>query len=124
MKDYTNKRLQYALYQINKAIRTHGDIYTFISQGINEFGEPTDEELEIEIPCLWHTTNSFISESISEATKIHSKQQPQLLCDYSKAKKITNETFLNNNGVKYKVIDVIDIGNFGVVGDICLEVIK
>lgn len=124
MNSYTSKKLKGLLYQVNKAIRVQGETYLFTQSSYNEFGEPEEGDSVVEINGLWHTSNSFIQQTVSEATKINSKQQPQLLCEYKKAKELNSEATLKIEDSVYKVIEVIDIGNFGVIGDICLEEVK
>lgn len=124
MNSYTSKKLKGLLYQVNRAIRVQGETYLFTQSSYNEFGEPEEGAQVIEIKGLWHTSNSFIQQTVSEATKINSKQQPQLLCEYKEAKELTSEDTLKIEDSVYKVIEVIDIGNFGVIGDICLEEVK
>lgn len=124
MNSYTTKKLKAFLYQVKKAIKVHGESYSFIKADFNEFNEPEEGTQVIEIKGLWHTSNSFIQQTVSEATKINSKQQPQLLCEYKEAKELNTEVTLKIEDSVYKVIEVIDVGNFGVIGDICLEEVK
>lgn len=124
MNAYTAKRLRIALYEVSKAIRVHGDKYTFRTPTTNKFGEPLDEGSSFEISGLWHTTNSFVQKTISEATKIRSKQQPQLLCKFEDAANISNKSTLTYEGVNYIVTDIINVGNFSTIADICLEEVQ
>lgn len=124
MNSYTSKKLKGLLYQVNRAIIVQGETYLFTQSSYNEFGEPEEGTQVIEIKGLWHTSNSFIQQTVSEATKINSKQQPQLLCEYKEAKELNAGATIKIEDSVYKVIEVIDIGNFGVIGDICLEEVK
>lgn len=124
MNRYTSKRLTAVLYQVKRAIRVHGETYSFTQAMYNEFGEPEDSEDILSINGIWHTSNSFIQQTISEATKINSKQQPQLLCSYEDATKLEKNATLSCDSGKYKVIDIINVGGFCVIADICLEEVK
>ena len=123
MNSYTSKKLKGLLYQVNRAIKVQGETYLFTQSSYNEFGEPEEGDKVVEINGLWHTSNSFIQQTVSEATKISSKQQPQILCEYENAKELCKDTILKHDGVTYKVLDIVNLGNFNTIADICLEVV-
>lgn len=124
MNAYTAKRLGVALYEIKRAVRVHGEEYTFSTPSMNEFGEPTEEVSTLVLSGLWHTSNSFVQKTISEATRIHSKQQPQLICSYEDVKGLSKEAKLTHNERVYTISDIVDVGNFGTIADICLEEVQ
>jgi hypothetical protein len=119
--------MQMALFlknKIKRQISLNGSEFTFIRYKKDKFHQVTNEAEEIiKINGLFHTTNNFIKESNSDASRIVTKQQPMILTLSEDADKIQLFDIVIINGVKYKVTNKNDINGFGVAFDISLEVV-
>lgn len=105
-----------------RAIRTHGQEFTFKRYNTNDFGEPLAEYTETTIQGLYHQTRGYITKSVSDGTISRSKPQPQILTlvdETSKSLLVGDEVEYNEK--TYKVTGIDDVNNLGIAIDISLE---
>lgn len=77
------KMLQIELNKVKREIKTHGRSYEVKRTILNNYGEDTDEQQSItEVQGLLHTEKGYITKSVSDGSKTHSKGQPKLMVAY------------------------------------------
>lgn len=113
-------------YKIAREIKRSGSEYSFKRSGVNKFKEPTADEIVVgSINCLYHEQNSNIQIVTGETTQTRTKKIPMLLCLYSDIQniglKVGDITYIN--GKKFNVTGVVNVQEWGIVGDISLEVV-
>lgn len=118
------KVLQIELNKVKREIKTHGRSYAVKRIVLNKYGEDTDEQEEItEIQGLFHTEKGYITKSISDGSKTHSKGQPKLMVAYDDSVLIKNDDTIQINENTYKVIEKNNIQEFNIVCDISMELV-
>jgi hypothetical protein len=110
--------------KIKRQIFLNGSEFAFTRYKVDKFHQVTNEVEEvIVINGLYHTTNNYIKENISDASRIVTKQQPLILTLYDEGEKIKISDIVKINGADYKVVNKNDVNNFGVAFDISLEAV-
>lgn len=118
------KMLQIELNKVKREIKTYGRSYVVKRTVLNKYGEDTDEQEEItELQGLFHTEKGYITKSISDGSKIHSKGQPKLMVTYDDSVLIKNGDTIQINENTYKVIEKNNIQEFNIVCDISMELV-
>ncbi len=110
--------------KVKRAIKTHGQQFTFKHYGKNDFGEPTGEYTSVSFQGLFHQTRGYITKTLSDGTISRTKPQPQILAlvdEFSTSLVIDDE--LEYNNFVYRVIGINDVNQLGVALDISLEVL-
>lgn len=108
--------------KIKRQIKINGAELTFSRYKIDKYHQATDEvEEEYVIKGLYHTSNNYIKENISEASKIVTKQQPMFLVLFEDGEKIKISDTVLISGVKYNVANKNDVSGMGIAYDISLE---
>lgn len=115
---------KFELNKISRLIRTSGVEYTFNRAKLNEFREPTTEEVSTTtVKGVFHETTSHISVVSSDSSSVKSKQVPYILTLYDAAKGLAQNDYVFINGKKYIVTGLVNIGNWNIVVDISLEAV-
>lgn len=110
------------LSKVVREIRTHGEQYTFERQKLDEYGEPTEEKEEVAtVNGLYHTTKSYVSKAVGDATTTHSKGQPMILAIFSETEKIREQDIVTVKGKPYQVIGRTNVGEYSILNDISLK---
>lgn len=109
--------------KIKRQILFNGSEFTFVRSKKDKFHQVVENEVEAEMTVkgLFHTTNIYVRENVSEASRTITKQQPMILTLYDEGSQIELSDSVEMQGKKYKVTNKIDINNFGIAYDICLE---
>lgn len=116
--------LKFEKSKLKRELKRSGKEYKFYKNGLNEFGEPNDEEeLVGTVVALYHETNSKVSETLTDTTVYRNKKEPMLLCLYEDATFLNSECFLTLNGTKMKVTKVVNVQEWNIIADISLEVV-
>lgn len=115
--------IYYDISKIKRAIDTHGQSFTFLHPGANDYGEPTDNYGSITVKGLFHQTRGYITKNVTDGTISRSKPQPQILTLYDITSTIKLGDKLNFAGHTYNVTGVDNIGNLNIALDISLEMI-
>ena len=116
------KMLQIELNKVKREIKTHGRSYEVKRTILNNYGEDTDEKQSItEVQGLFHTEKGYITKSVSDGSKTHSKGQPKLMIAYDDSVLIKNGDTIQINENIYKIIEKNNIQEFNIVCDISME---
>lgn len=136
--------LEFELNKVKKEILRHGEEYIFYRKEKNEFGEPKGDEIEVcAIKGIYHEQRGYVSLKTQEGAIIKSKSEGQILCIINEesesdvadeiefyeeeAEELNNEIqqgdYLYIGGNKYYVINVTDIQNYGIIGNISLDLV-
>ena len=118
------KMLQIELNKVKREIKTHGRSYEVKRTLLNNYGEDTDEQQSItEVQGLFHTEKGYITKSISDGSKTHSKGQPKLMVAYDDSVLIKNEDTIQINENTYKIIEKNNIQEFNIICDMSMELV-
>lgn len=110
------------LNKIRRLINTSGEIYSFTRYGTNKFGEPDPDRVEqIELRGVLHTMKSYVKTTTSEAAEIKAEKSPLILSLMSECTLKEGDQIIIDK-TKYKVNDITDINNYGILADISLGV--
>lgn len=112
--------------KLKRAIATNGVEYEFKRPKKNSFGEvasPIEYETALTVVGLYHESTSYVSTTTSEATSYRSKKQPMILTFFDSAKLLKKRDVVVIKNVKYVFNDLRDVENWGIFGDISLEVV-
>lgn len=116
---------QFLLAKINRSLAENGLMYTFQRAKKNDFGEPTGTTSVIKVlKGIYHEQTGYVSITTADGAKIQSKKVPMILCLFADAKDLNVDDLIVVGLEEYRVTGVSDINNFGVAGDISLEVIQ
>lgn len=115
-----------AAFQLNKVrrtISTNGDWVSFYKPVLNEFKEPTKDEICLMIKVLFHESTSFIqtTASTTEGSTMRKKSNPMILCSWEDASKIANYSYVRYNKRRYRVTEVKNLMEANIIADISLE---
>ena len=118
-----NKKFE--AYKIKREIKRSGCNYNVLRKGLNEFGEPTSDTQYVgNINALYHEENSNIQITTGDTTQIRTKKIPMLLCIYDdfNVKGFSVGDFVKINLKTFKITGIVNIQEWGIIGDISLEV--
>lgn len=110
--------------KVKRLINTNGNVFVFERNKKNEFGEDTDEKEKISVKGIFHQTNSFVTETSTDASVMRSKPQPMIMCLNEEAAKIKVNDKLSYKKESYKVVDITDVANVNICKDVSLEVVQ
>lgn len=119
-------------YKLKRELKRNGTKLTFYRRQKNEFGLLSGDVEEVAtFTCLYHESNSYISESVGDATVSRNVKTPMLLClvqditfshlaigDY-----VNVPNIVTGEMKTYYVTGITDISDFGIIADVSLEVI-
>ena len=69
-------------YTLSQAIKYHGREFTVTRPTLNKFKEPAGEEPVGSFRGLFHVSSGYLDISLTEAAKVSTRKQPQLLLLY------------------------------------------
>lgn len=115
---------QFEAYKIRREIKRSGETYTFMRPSLNEFNEPSGDEIEVgSLQGLYHEQNSNIQLTTGDTTQIRTKKLPMILCIYDDAKTLNlqlgDKLYLNDRILK--VVSLVNIQEWNIIGDLSLE---
>ena len=115
---------QFEAYKIRREIKRSGETYTFMRPSLNEFNEPSGDEIEVgSLRGLYHEQNSNIQLTTGDTTQIRTKKLPMILCIYDDAKALNlqlgDKLYLNDRILK--VVSLVNIQEWNIIGDLSLE---
>lgn len=118
---------QFEAYKIRREIKRSGETYTFKRPVLNEFGEPSGDEIEVgSLRGLYHEQygkDSNIRLMTGNTTQIRTKKLPMILCIYDDAKTLNlqlgDKLYLNDK--IFKVVSLVNIQEWNIIGDLSLE---
>ena len=115
---------QFQLNKVRRLINTHGENFLVRRPKRNFFGEPTGETTEFYIRGLYHETASYLSKTSTEGSTTRQKSMPMILCVLGTLPTFLQEDILLYNGKEYRLGEVKDLSEAGVIGDISLEEVQ
>lgn len=118
--------MQNALFLRNKVSRQvnmNGSSFSFTKVYVDEFNQVQISEESVEVRGLFHQTTSFIKEETGTGSRVKKKPSPMILMLSEEASKLEEDFQVVISGKTYKVVDKMDVNNFGVVFDVSLEVV-
>lgn len=128
MKDRAEQISAIQLHKMKLYLLRNGMKYDVERKQLNDYGEPTRDEngkykteTILSFVGLFHTSNSFVSESVAESSITKTKQQPQILSVYEDVRSIMQGDILTVADCVYEVVEVRNISNMGIVADISLQ---
>ena len=128
MKDRAEQISAIQLHKMKLYLLRNGMRYGVERKQLNDYGEPVRDEngkykteTILSFVGLFHTSNSFVSESVAESSITKTKQQPQILSVYEDVRSIMQGDILTVADCVYEVVEVRNISNMGIVADISLQ---
>lgn len=128
MKDRAEQISAIQLHKMKLYLLRNGMRYDVERKQLNDYGEPIRDEngkykteTILSFVGLFHTSNSFVSESVAESSITKTKQQPQILSVYEDVRSIMQGDILTVADCVYEVVEVRNISNMGIVADISLQ---
>lgn len=128
MKDRAEQISAIQLHKMKLYLLRNGMRYDVERKQLNDYGEPIRDEngkykteIILSFVGLFHTSNSFVSESVAESSITKTKQQPQILSVYEDVRSIMQGDILTVADCVYEVVEVRNISNMGIVADISLQ---
>ena len=128
MKDRAEQISVIQLHKMKLYLLRNGMRYDVERKQLNDYGEPIRDEngkykteTILSFVGLFHTSNSFVSESVAESSITKTKQQPQILSVYEDVRSIMQGDILTVADCVYEVVEVRNISNMGIVADISLQ---
>ena len=128
MKDRAEQISAIQLHKMKLYLLRNGMRYDVERKQLNDYGEPIRDEngkykteTILSFVGLFHTSNSFVSESVAESSITKTKQQPQILSVYEDVRSIMQGDILTVAECVYEVVEVRNISNIGIVADISLQ---
>ena len=111
---------QFEAYKIRREIKRSGETYTFKRPVLNEFGEPSGDEIEVgSLRGLYHERyerDSNIRLMTGDTTQIRTKKLPMILCIYEDAKTLNlqlgDKLYLNDK--IFKVVSLVNIQEWNI----------
>lgn len=117
-------RLKAELHKVQREIKTKGKTYKIQRNKLNSRKESTGEmEVVATLSGLFHVSKGFATLKNTEGTITYSKGSPMILCEYEKAKSIKLGDIVTINNNVYKITEVNNIQEYGLIADISMEVV-
>lgn len=140
---------KFEAYKLKRELKKSGINYEFKRFKKNKFGEPTGEVAWRQNPVplfplfidesigrvlgtmvdnvgiisgLYHEQNSNIQITSGDTTQIRTKKIPMILCLYEDAASLVPGDIVMINNKIFKATGVVNIQEWGIIGDISLEV--
>lgn len=115
---------KFEAYKLKRELKKSGINYEFKRFHSNKFDEP-DYTRAVDVACicgLYHEQSSNIQITTGDTTQVRTKKIPMILCLYDDTALLTTGDYVTINGKKFKVTGVVNIQEWGIIGDISLEV--
>lgn len=108
--------------KVKRLIASSGVEVRFIRYVTNKYDEPTEEiEFETTIKTVFHTTKSYVKQTIGDSSKTITKQQPMLLALYEDTLELSNGDNAYFNGKHYTISGITNVNELNSACDISLE---
>lgn len=118
----------YSAFDVAKLKRfliTHGEQLQFKRLTLDDFGEPIDGGQDlVNVKGVIHQDSVYVGKNTSNGTQSRVDRQPQVLMLIdSDSKTLTMGDVITHNGKDYQIIAKNDMGDFGSVYDVSLELV-
>jgi hypothetical protein len=115
---------EFALNRLKKVIQRQGTSFSFYGYNKNANHEPdTSQPVTPVFNGIFHEAASHITLIARDDGVIKSKTIPYIIASLSDTKLLKPEFQVNIGEKKYRVADIRDVGGYGIIADISLEVI-
>lgn len=112
------------LHKVVREIATHGSEYVFNRETKDDYGEVTGEETEVKnITGIFHSTNSFITKTVTDGSVTIKKEQPMILTTFEDGAELQVDDVTIINGSRFKVTGKNNVQEKNILCDISLEVV-
>lgn len=113
----------FQLHKVVRLIQSQGQKLVFIRMAENEYHEPDAENVsQREIKGVYHeTTEGHLSKNTSESATLRQKVSPMFLCLWEEAQHLLHTDQTTINGKTYRINQIHNIAEAGIVADISLE---
>lgn len=111
---------KFLLNKIKRSLNCNGIEYQFIRTAENEYHELMEIDF-YELKGIYHEQNSYESLITSSGNITHTRGMPQILCLHQDGINLKTGDMLEIFEKKYKIVSIIDIQNYNIVDNICLE---
>lgn len=123
---------QFEAYKLRREIRRSGTDFTFRRHaGVNDFGEPTCELVEVAtIRGIYHETNAYVTQTVGDAATTRTKKQPMILClmdDFRDSGVVEGDVVemplraSESLSKAFSFIACVDVQEWGIVADLSLR---
>lgn len=110
-------------HKLQRFIKTHGREWVFTKRGKNDFGEPTGDQVSVTVSGVYHETQGYVTQDADTGATIKTKPSSFIMCLVEEAEGVTPGMETTVGGKAYRVVDLRDVENFGVVYDISIELV-
>lgn len=118
------------LRRIAREAHQRGQSYGVLQQVRNQYGEPARDESgkyilknKCWIRGIYHTSNSYVSQTVGEVGIGKTKQTPMILSPYYFGREVeAGDIVMTDDGTYYTVTDSNDVSEMMVAVDISLDV--
>lgn len=107
--------------KLKRILDRRGSLYTFVRPKLNEFKEPIEGVERTTILGLYHTEKNYLSQTVSESGRTHTKITPMVLCLYTPELGIEVDDCVYIGEIKHRVVAINDVGSAHVAFNITLE---
>ena len=118
----------FQLSKVRRFINTHGRVFQFDRPGKDEFGEPNGKTVSHKVRGVFHQTfqssTGYITQTSGESTTTRLKPNPQLLTLWEEAKILKLQDEVSWGSKHYRVNEVVDLLQAGIIADISLEEVQ
>lgn len=115
---------QFPLHVVKQNIKQHGATYTFQRYKKDERGQETTELTTVcGLNALFHISKGYVTKSTGDYGVTRSKGQPMLLCITENSEDIELLDVVTVGKNMYRVTEVNDLNNEGIIADISLELV-
>lgn len=108
---------------VEKAVEINPTEFTFVGEGINDFGEPdSSKTAETKITGIFADEESYATLNIGDSGQVQKTFSPMIICSWvDSCKDIKKDNTVLVNGTNYKILAVTNLMQLNVVAEISLE---
>lgn len=111
------------LNKVEREIKIHGLSYDVVRINADKYGEPIEDKTITNISGLFHTSKGYVTKSVSDGTRTHSKGQPKLLVTYEDAKQLLIGDIVMINDKRYKIVELNNLQEMNIITDVSMELV-
>lgn len=126
---------KFEAYKLRRELKRSGKIYKIERYGVNGYGEPVKNATSKvgEFKGLYHEQNGYMQMSTTDTTQVISKKIPMIMCLYEDIDNLNlkvddfiqiGECCGNIDFSEYRITDITNIQNWGIIADISLEPVE
>lgn len=110
--------------RLKRIIAVSGLSYTFQRFGKDSYHQPTTTVIYSKaLKGVYHESSAYSPLATSDAGRVGNSPQPMLLTEFGDSKGLQKGDTVVIATKTYRVTDVRDVGDFGIIGEVSLEVV-